>query len=243
MRIIQPFFILLIFVCFTSCDAGEGYPCVSSNGNIIEQVQAVPIFHSIENRSVAEVHISQTDNNEYSVRAVGSSNVLSSLRTQVSNGKLIIDNSECISNNSQHSYKIYVRMPRILSVELTKSGKIIGDNSWYTDALVIKNKASGEIDIEADATHLTILHDGSGKIKLYGVSPSMSIEHTGSGNIMAYGLYCKRVEVLAKSSGDTEVAVTDVLNAHILGSGDIRYKGYPLIDFIDEGSGNLVNRN
>ena len=207
------------------------------------QEKTVPLFHSIANRSLAQVHITQTDNNEYSVKAVGSTNVLSSLRTQVSNGKLIIDNTSCVSNSGQHTYKIYVRMPRILSIELTRSGKIRGANAWYTNALAVKNTSSGEIDIEADATHITVLHDGSGKTKLYGVSPSMSVEHTGSGDIEAYGLYCQRVEAVIKSSGDIEIAVTDKLNAHILGSGDIYYKGYPLIEVIDEGSGDVINRN
>ncbi len=240
MKIRTPF-LLLFTLFFTACGSYDSSPCGESNGNVITQEIAVPLFHSVSNQTKAKVRITQSNNNEYSVKAVGSSNLLEALKCQVSGGKLILTAPACFAN--KHTFEIHIKMPRILALELTQAGKIIGENSWYTDAISIKNTSSGEVDIELDATHLTVLHDGSGKIMLYGYSPTMNIQHEGSGDIQAFGLYTKQVEIVTDGSGDAEVTASERLNAHIKSSGDVRYKGYPVLEVIDEGSGDIENYN
>jgi len=234
------YFFLVVFI-LTGCYSGSDSVCLLSDGIIITQERATPTFHSIVNQTNAKVYITQSTNNDLIVKAIGSQNLLNVLATQVRDGKLIISTNGCVSNS--HQYEIYVKMPNILSITQDGAGKTVGENSWYTNGLVIQNTGSGEIDIEADATQITAIITGSGKTTLYGVTPTFILEHKGSGNFYGYGLACKDVEAYIDGSGDAQVMVSDNLKVSVKGSGDLYFRGYPLLDVVDTGSGSVKNDN
>ncbi|TAE12627.1 MAG: hypothetical protein EAZ95_12170 [Bacteroidetes bacterium] len=238
MKAVYLFIFLLILA---GCGSGSESPCLQADGVIITQERATPIFHSIVNKSSAKVYITQTNNNEYGVKAIGSNNLLTNLTTTVRDGVLTISSPSCVSNNYQ--YDILIKMPNILSVTQESSGKIIGENYWYTNGLVVKNTSSGEIDIEVDATQITSILTGSGKIFLYGVTPILILEHKSSGTFKGFGLATRDVEAYMEGSGDGEVTVSDNLKVSLKGSGDLYFRGYPLLDVIDNGSGDVINDN
>ena len=231
-----------LIALFTRCGSSSSdRPCLVSDGNIIEQERAVASFHSIANYSAANVFVTQSTNNEYSVKMIGSVNILNILRTTVADGKLRIEDLNCFGNS--HKLEIHIKLPNIASIEVLGSGNLIGKNSWITNALALTTRGSGDIDIETDATHITATIGGSGDIKLYGNSPTLDVENKGSGRFNSYGLYCKEAEAYTKGSGDVQIYATDLLRASVESSGNIYYRGYPVLEIHDSGSGSIFNDN
>ncbi len=236
------YFIFLLFcgLC-TSCRSGDSSSCLQSDGNILEQNRVLASFHSVANYTPANVYITQSNVNPYSVHLVGSMNILNAIRTTIIDGKLRIEQTGCIQN--AHQLDIHINMPNILGIEVFGAGKIHGENAWFTNALILTTKGAGGIDVDVDATHITATIEGSGGIKLYGNSPTIDMESNGSGDFNSYGMYCQTVEAYLTASGDARVVASERLKGSIKGSGDLLYRGYPVLEVSDNGSGNVKNDN
>jgi hypothetical protein len=235
------FGLLAALFVFNACSSGADVVCSQGNGNYVEQTRATPIFHAVVNKTNYIVRITQSNTNTRIVKVLADENLQNIITTQVIDGELVIRNSNCLS--SSQPVEIHVTLPTIMSVENAASGKVIGENVWFTHALGVINEGSGEIDIEVDATHISAFLKGSGKISLYGVAPSMNLEHTSSGSFKGYELACKTVEAYLKGSGDAWVRVSEDLKVSIESSGDLYYKGYPYLDIANIGTGSVRNDN
>ena len=84
----------------------------------------------------------------------------------------------------------------------------------------------------------------SADVKCTGTLDSLKIEKINYGcDFFGFDCQCNVVDVLTKYSGDIEVYANNVLKAEIRSSGDVFYKGNPTIEYIDNGSGELINSN
>lgn len=112
------------------------------------------------------------------------------------------------------------------------------------DTLETSISGSGTIELEAPAClYTTIYISGSGKAELEGSSDEAEFKILGSGKIKAFSFPVKKAYVLVGGSGSIEVNVSEILNANISGSGNLYYIGNPRINFSDNGSGSLINKN
>jgi hypothetical protein len=112
------------------------------------------------------------------------------------------------------------------------------------DTLETSISGSGTIDLEAPhCSYTTLTISGSGKAELKGSSEEAEFKILGSGKIRAFSFPVKIAEVLIGGSGNVEVNVSEQLNANISGSGDLYYIGNPRINFSDNGTGSLINKN
>ena len=137
---------------------------------------------------------------------------------------------EIINNN----YKNY---------ELILGGS--GDINLKANAEKIKIDLEGSGKIEGDikAQYLEALIDGSGDIELKGLSKEFIGTVEGSGSIDAYDLKSLKTKILISGSGDAKVYVTEEFTGTIEGSGDIKYKGNPKSEKInDHGSGTVSKK-
>ncbi|NJN49938.1 MAG: hypothetical protein HC798_00720 [Polaribacter sp.] len=66
----------------------------------------------------------------------------------------------------------------------------------------------------------------------------------GSGSIKAYDLSVEEVEASIAGSGNIQITVSTRINAKLVGSGSIYYKGNPkYVESKTVGSGNIYNKN
>ena len=68
---------------------------------------------------------------------------------------------------------------------------------------------------------------GSGKIEASGSASKVRTSISGSGKVLAGNLETNTCEVLITGSGDVEINVKNELDANIVGSGNVRYRGNP----------------
>ncbi len=68
---------------------------------------------------------------------------------------------------------------------------------------------------------------GSGNFEIKGTGEKAKFDVTGSGDIDANDFVTKSAEAQTTGSGNINCHATESLDAHIMGSGDIRYSGNP----------------
>jgi hypothetical protein len=108
------------------------------------------------------------------------------------------------------------------SGNITINGKIRA-----TGQAIVGKSGSGNIklaDLQAEGVHMNF--SGSGNFAVdEGNAKTQTVRLSGSGNVSAYGLKTETCTAAVSGSGDIKVYVSSVLEATIVGSGNINYRG------------------
>jgi len=114
-----------------------------------------------------------------------------------------------------------------LTADLTSSGS--GNITVQTVQVV------GKIDVRGS---------GSGNFDIEGSSYELGLNLSGSGNYGDHDFISEKVAAVISGSGNANVSVSYDLNASLSGSGNLTYKGYPiLLATSTSGSGQVIDGN
>lgn len=109
------------------------------------------------------------------------------------------------------------------------SGDVVGTSLCATTVSASVN-GSGNFKLsDVQATKLSTSVKGSGDVTLQGRCGEAAFTVIGSGNVKASTLKAQTVNVKVIGSGDVECYATDQLSVNRIGSGNIGYKGKPII--------------
>ncbi len=245
--IITSFAFLLLL---TSCDDGFGLlnsKRITGKGDMEKQDRDAKDFKGIDLMASADVIIKQ--GSTYKVIVEGQKNILEILETVVENGILRIKFKDGSWNLNFDKLNVYIETPSVSSIELSGSGNMTVETAFNIEELDLKVSGSGNIktadgltakkinveiggsgDIKMGSTTATDLKAavlGSGNFEIKGTGEKAKFEITGSGDIDADAFITKSAEAQTTGSGNINCHATESLDAHILGSGDIRYSGNP----------------
>ena len=127
----------------------------------------------------------------------------------------------------------------INSLTVSGSGKIHIIDKISAESLVLKISGSGEIEGEVECTDLAAEISGSGKILLTGKSQMAAFGVSGSGIYECERLEAGRVHITASGSVKALVNAIEYLQLRISGSGDIFYRGNPIITTLESGTARI----
>jgi hypothetical protein len=153
---------------------------------------------------------------------VTNANVLAVIDTKVVNGELIIESDHNIKGTSK--VQIFISASNFRKINITGAGSLESMNCMDLDDL-----------------NLSI--SGSANVSLCGTVNQFTSSISGSGDVDAYGLNSKNANITIEGSGNFKLSVSDLLTANIYGSGDIQYKGDPVVSSKITGSGKVVKVN
>lgn len=227
-----------IFLCTYSCSVddsfnlvaiahedlcNDGNPRIVGEGPVITRTLSLGEFHSLTNLQGIDISISQSYTQQ--VTATGPANIINRIRSAVAAGEWTVVLEEgCYANLG---LSLEIGLPRIRKITSRASGSIELYGFKGLDSLEIISMGSGPIS--AIPAFSTLQH--------------LKVDNRGSGHLNLYPLEAVSCSVLSAGSGHTMVTVQDSLTATLRGSGDIRYKGSPVISEVRTGSGVLVNDN
>ncbi len=213
---------------------------VKGSGKVISESRQVPEFRELRLEGRGKVALTQ--GNPSSVEVTTDDNILLSIETEVTNGKLIISHKKGM-NLRPTTLNFAITVKDLAGISIAGSGDIIGNEVFNSERLYTDIAGSGDIAIEVSADRLESSISGSGSISLSGSTNSYDARITGSGDIDAFDLQTTDSSVVITGSGNCRVSVSDKLRAKITGSGDVLYKGEPRIRQSITGSGKVKNRN
>ena len=216
----------------------------------------IPVnFKNTEERNVGTydgIHIEGSyevilvSGSEGTIKLKGDSDDLEKIDTDVKKGTLIIKQKEKYWFGNWDSGTVYITIPvkDINKVILSGSGEIIADFPLEEDNFETILSGSGKININLDVTAVRVIVSGSGDINLTGRSSQVNFTVSGSGEIDAVDIKAKIGEARISGSGNISMYATEILNASIIGSGDVFCKGNPSKQITKvTGSGDITVRD
>lgn len=211
------------------------FNCIRGSGVIGSEKREITGFKKITININASIYIKQ--DGKYDINIEAEDNILPNIRTQLKKDELIISARRCFVRHEP--VKIYITSPEFQKINLTSSGKIIGENIINSPKLEIEINGSGNVDLELDIQKLITKLFGHGKITLAGNATDHKIILTGSGIINADELDSDFALVNLSGSGKCRLNVKEKLNINISGSGIVEYYGSPVINSNISGSGKV----
>lgn len=212
--------------------------CVTATTNDVNKdtdTKDLKDFKSISFNISGDLYLTQ--GNEFSVKIEAKPSDLEEIITYVEDNTLTIKTKNGWEN--LNDVKVYITMPVIEGVALAGSGNIYAKEKITSNEIDLSLAGSGNLNFEnliAEQTDASIA--GSGNINLKGkTNQSFNVSIAGSGDINCQDLEAKDVNVSIAGSGSARVNAMDNLTTSIVGSGDVYYKGRPLINASSTGSG------
>jgi hypothetical protein len=191
---------------------------------------------------IGNIYIEQSD--VASLRIEADEKIIDDIITEVRNDELIIKvktglfNFPFFKSRRMTPISYYITVKELNTVDLFGSGDIF-IKDLKTDRLSIHLIGSGDMDINLQAQETIITISGAGDILLKGKTDQQRITINGSGDFMADDFFSNECIITINGPGDALVHASQILDIHIKGSGDVRYKGNPNVTQNIFGSGNI----
>jgi putative autotransporter adhesin-like protein len=199
--------------------SGCGTSGTPGSGKVVTEERNVSGVNGVELEGAGEVTIEQSDKESLTITA--DDNLLTSLTSEVSRGRLTLGTTGDISPSKTVVYKITVKS--LGNLNLSGSGSMTA-KGVSTDLLDIVIAGSGEVTVDGKAEQTKLLLAGSGGYK-------------------GDRLQSKNVTVEIAGSGNASVAASEKLDVTIAGSGSVEYIGDPVVTTKTIGSGSVHKRN
>jgi Putative auto-transporter adhesin, head GIN domain len=195
----------------------------------------LPDFKSIYVNSNYVVMLKQTNKQEVTVEVLTEIYELSEIK--VDNGVLMINVERKPDNPNKSIWakiddikvsptmKIYVSMKNVIELQVNGGGKIISENSIASDFITLGVAGNGSMDVDIKGNTVKAEVSGSGNLTLRGYGTTLDALVSGSGSLKGFECPLENGKVKVSGTGSAEVNATTNLEAYVLGSGSIKYKG------------------
>lgn len=216
---------------------------VKGNGNTTIENRSTSNYDEVYLVGAMDVELVAGKEGEIKVEA--ESNLMEYIITEVKNGSLKISPADKINlaPSRNKSIKITVPFKDINEVKLTGSGDLWNSDPIRANSFETSLTGSGNLNLNLDVDKLESQITGSGDTMLSGKTNYFECKVTGSGDFQAFDLKAEDVKAIVMGSGDVEVFASVFLDAKIMGSGDIHYKGNPeKQNFKTMGSGDITSK-
>lgn len=215
---------------------------VKGNGNVITKTRKTSDYDAVSIGGSFDVRL--VKGKEGKITLKGEENILKYIITEVKNGTLKVKYKKGVNVRTTRKLMVTVPYMEIDKVALGGSGDITNTGTIKANKLTLSLAGSGDMDLSIDSDAVKTSIAGSGNIKVSGSATDLKCSIAGSGNINAYGLKTRSTTAKIAGSGNIKTTVSDEINAKVVGSGSIYYKGNPTkINSKSIGSGDIIDRN
>ena len=177
-----------------------------------------------------------TTEGTHSIRAAGSSDLLSHLRYSMEDGTLLIGRDRNYSGDGG-SATIYVTGASLKAVSAAGSGAVTVDRMAGPSVDLSMAGSGGLKVMDVQTDRLDASMAGSGNMQLAGRAAASDISIAGSGDIDGQQLTTDRADVSIAGSGGVKLRSDGTVEASIMGSGDVDVTGSATCETSAMGSG------
>ncbi|MDY0779709.1 head GIN domain-containing protein [Tenacibaculum sp. IB213877] len=215
---------------------------VKGNGKVITEKRPVDDFDDVSVGGSFDVIL--VDGKEGQVTIEGEENIMPYIITEVKGGTLKIKHKDNVNIRTTRRLTVTVPFEKIDGISLGGSGNVIAKKRIKSDKVSFAIGGSGDIEADVDANSVNSSIGGSGSIKLKGNTENFKCSIAGSGSVKAYDLKTDNLKASIAGSGSVQTSVTHKIDANVVGSGSVYYKGNPkYIDTNSVGSGDVIKRD
>lgn len=234
-------------MCFSlllmSCEKMDFGDCFKNAGKDVLEIRDVGNFQHIKLEN--NVNLIITQDNKCEVKVKAGENLISKIKTNVSDNQLTIKNTNSCNwtRNYNREIDVYVSVKDLTSIYYQASGDILSTNAITSDSLnVAVWDGSGSINLELN-THQSVLslHYGTVDFNIRGKSQINFIYAASYGPFYCENLQTTFTFMNNRGSNDCYVNCSKQLEVEIEYVGNIYYQGDPeIIKANITGTGQLI---
>lgn len=193
----------------------------NGSGNVISESRPVKDFTGVELSGSGKLIIEQSDVESLTIMA--DDNLLPELTAEVRDSKLLLGTRNFISINPTGfvTYKLLVKNLNSIGIS---GGAEIDVKGLRTDSLTVGVSGAGDMTITGETNDQTIAISGAGKYH-------------------AEGFKSKKASVSISGIGSALLAVSDSLDVHVSGAGEVEYIGDPHVTQDVSGAGTVKKKS
>lgn len=173
------------------------------SGNVASEYREVPDFRSLDVSGVFQVEV--TVQKDYSVQVEADDNLLPLIRTEVKEGRLVIEADQKFSTHNP--LKIKITAPDLETIEASGASNVV------------------VMGLDNDA--IEIRSSGASSVELSGTSEKLVANISGSSKVEAGALKAENVTVDASGASKAHVFPIGQLKAEASGASKVTYNGIP----------------
>ncbi len=194
---------------------GQNGDAVNGSGTVVTETRNLETFDTIELRIPADMRVTVGKPTPLTIKT--DDNVMSLIRVEVRNGKLVISSDREFKAKSAPN--ITVTVAKLRAVEVVGAGDM-----WVS---------------KLDNARLSVGVTGAGDVHLSGKTTDLAVAATGAGDINAYALQAKTAAATLTGAVDVRLSVSKSLSVTITGPADLHYKGNPKVTKTIIGDGDV----
>jgi hypothetical protein len=227
---------LLIVIIVASCRMHFN-KTITGNGNVHSEERNVSNVSRIKIRGGINVEVMPGAS---SLKVEADDNLLRYIETKDEDGWIVIKTKDNVNLKSNNPIRVYLSTERIRDINIAGSGFVKGAGKFSgAEKLNIEVAGSGDVVLNVNTPKVNVDIRGSGSVTLSGETKDAFVDIAGSGNYMAQDLLTENTDVDIKGSGDARVYADNDLEADILGSGTVFYKGKAHVHSNAAGNGRI----
>jgi len=161
------------------------------------------------------------------VQVDAASDVISSIRTEVTNRSLTIDAAQPIVTTKPIT--IHISVSAINQISNDGAGTVVSDSQLNSSSLNLTVRGAGTFDVQLNATQLITQLSGAGTANLRGTATNHAATLTGVGTLRSYELQTETTSIEVTGVGSAEVTALQKLVVNITGTGSVMYHGSPQV--------------
>lgn len=217
-----------IFQSMTSLFGGSKI-IVGSGISASKTILLDPNVNALINDSIIDVEVRFGELPQAEI--IADNNLIDLIVVKQEGGGILVGIKDNTGFSSNTTMKVIVSLPHSLKFISAKSvGSIKTFDESCKSVELIESEGVGSVKIDyVQSIKLSVIARSIGSVTLQkGEIASASLTSKGVGNINADSVVCKNATVCASSVGNVKLSVTDSLDAHASGIGNIKYSGNPI---------------
>lgn len=236
--------IVLLFAVFSSVSCEKN--CLKAAGEIDSTLYELMPFNDIHIYDIFNVEIRQ--DSFYSVQVKTNSTLLKNISVVQNDTSItIVDSNKCYPlRKADIKIDLIITSPEIKHLNFYNASTFYTKDTLYYNRFLFRaygKLAFADFKVKCDDHLFLSMWNVSGNIKVGGSCKYLQILNHGNGYIDAFNLKSKYAQITQKSTGDIKTNVSNKITATIYDSGNIYYKGNPVIDTTDYYTGTLIDAN
>jgi hypothetical protein len=210
---------------------------IKGNGRMSSEERKVSDLSRIKIRGGINVEVVPGTS---SLRVEADDNLLRYIETKEEHGWIVIKTRDNVNLKSSLPIRVYISTDELAAVNIAGSGYVKGVGKFTgADRLEVDIAGSGDVVLDVNTPKVRVDIRGSGSVILSGETRDANVDIAGSGNYRAEYLFTENTDIDIKGSGDAKVHADNTLDASVLGSGSVYYRGKANVHTNTAGSGRV----
>ncbi len=249
---------VLTILLLSACSIGDVKTVVGS-GEVVEETRAVSGVSGVELATLGHLTIEVGDMESFRIEA--EDNLMEYLETRVLGGTLRIGTQDRVRLDATKPVNYYLMVTSLEAIKISSVGDIQAPDleaeqfsitiastgnlemgNLETETLTVKISSSGNVTIGVlNANTLEVDIGSTGNLDIAGGQiKTQNITINSSGKYTAEDLKSEEADVTLNSTGSATILVQDNLKAILKSTGDLSYRGDPIVDATTNSTGEII---